>query len=110
MQQWVRAAAAMLPVNKTVVDERVRFEADDLAQVSDWFDRNASLSPWAGFSTLGGRHAVALFSREPADGCMILAKHADGTFSISLRGGRVIAREARLGKILALLAPQVTCH
>lgn len=111
MQQWVRAAAAsMLPASRSVVDERVRFDHDDLAQVSDWFDSNAALSPWAGFSTLGGYHAVALFSREPADGCMIMHKHADGSFSISLRGGRVLAREARLTKILALLAPQVTCH
>lgn len=110
MQQWVRAAVGLLPTPRSMVDERVRFETDDLTQISDWFDRNAALSPWAGFSTLGGYHAVALFSREPADGCMILAKHADGSFTISLRGGRVVAREARLTKILALLAPNVTCH
>jgi hypothetical protein len=110
MQHWVRAAAGLLPASRALGDERVRFDLDELALVRDWFDRNAAFSPWAGFATLGGQHAVALFSRAPADGCMIVAKHADGTFSISLRGGRVVAREARLSKVLTLLAPEVTCH
>ena len=110
MQHWVRAATGLLPASRPLGDERVRFDGDELALVRGWFDRNAALSPWAGFSTLGGQHAVALFSREPADGCMIVTKHADASYSISLRGGRILAREAHLTKILALLAPNVTCH
>jgi hypothetical protein len=108
MQQLGLAMA--LRTASGVADERVCFTPDDLAAIRAWFDAHAAVSPWAGFSTLGGHIAVALFSRDAADGCMMLVRYADGSYAMTLRGGRVLARERALGKLLAYLAPAVTCH